>query len=539
MNAIANMARLARAGAVIAWSGARVFPEDSKLPPPLALFGRMTAPLRRRKLNGAAEGALTGPGANDAANPVRLSEALTSLGPSYIKLGQFLATRDDIIGRDLAADLATLQDRLPPFPQNEARKTVEDELGAPIDRLFVEFGPPVAAASIAQVHKAAVRKEDGTLKPLAVKILRPGIERRFNRDLDAYFFAANMIERLHAPSRRLRPRAVVDTLAKSVAIEMDLRMEAAAISEMAENSKDDPGFRVPAIDWTRSSRRVLTLEWIDGTPISDRAALEAQGHDLKAIGARLIQTFLRHAMRDGFFHADLHPGNLFVDAEGRLVAVDFGIMGRLGMKERRFLAEILHGFITRNYRRVAEVHFDAGYVPRRHSVDLFAQALRAIGEPIFDRPANEISMAQLLGQLLQYTDVFDMQTRPELLLLQKTMVVVEGVGRSLDPGLNIWVVAEPVVKGWMQDELGPEAQIEAAAEGAASVGKLVGEFPRLLGRAERTAEALSAMAEEGLRLDDHTVERLAEAQSRQSRANRLALWLGAVALAVIALTLLF
>ena len=539
MNAIANMARLARAGAVIAWSGARVFPEDSKLPPPLALFGRVTAPLRRRKLNGAADGNLSGPGAIDAPNPVRLSEALTSLGPSYIKLGQFLATRDDIIGRDLAADLATLQDRLPPFPQNEARKTVEDELGAPIDRLFAEFGPPVAAASIAQVHKAAVRKEDGTLKPLAVKILRPGIERRFNRDLDAYFFAANMIERLHAPSRRLRPRAVVDTLAKSVAIEMDLRMEAAAISEIAENSKDDPGFRVPAIDWTRSSRRVLTLEWIDGIPISDHAALLARGHDLKAIGARLIQTFLRHAMRDGFFHADLHPGNLFVDGQGRIVAVDFGIMGRLGMKERRFLAEILHGFITRNYRRVAEVHFDAGYVPRRHSVDLFAQALRAIGEPIFDRPANEISMAQLLGQLLQYTEVFDMQTRPELLLLQKTMVVVEGVGRSLDPGLNMWVVAEPVVKSWMQDELGPEAQIEAAAEGAASVGKLVGEFPRLLGRAERTAEALSAMAEEGLRLDDHTVERLAEAQSRQTRANRLALWLGAVALAVIALTLLF
>ncbi len=363
MNAIAHIARLARAGAVIAWSGARVFPEDSKLPPPLALFGRMTAPLRRRKANGAAEGNATDAMAGEPANTVRLSEALTSLGPSYIKLGQFLATRDDIIGRDLAADLATLQDRLPPFPQNEARKTVEDELGAPVERLFAEFGPPVAAASIAQVHKVAVRKEDGTLKPLAVKILRPGIERRFNRDLDAYFFAANMIERLHAPSRRLRPRAVVDTLAKSVAIEMDLRMEAAAISEMAENSKDDPGFRVPTIDWSRSSRRVLTLEWIDGIPISDHVALKAQGHDLKAIGARLIQTFLRHAMRDGFFHADMHPGNLFVDLRGRIVAVDFGIMGRLGMKERRFLAEILHGFITRNYRRVAEVHFDAGYVP--------------------------------------------------------------------------------------------------------------------------------------------------------------------------------
>ena len=333
-------------------------------------------------------------------NDARLSTALTSLGPSYIKLGQFLATRDDIIGRELAADLATLQDRLPPFSQDEARKAVEDALEAPIDTLFAEFGPPVAAASIAQVHKASVREPDGALKPVAVKVLRPGIEQRFNKDLDSYFFAARMIERFHPPSRRLRPEAVVETLAKSVAIEMDLRMEAAAISEMAENSKNDEGFRVPQVDWSRSARRVLTLEWIDGMPIADHDALRAQGHDLKALGARLMQTFLRHAMRDGFFHADMHPGNLFVDEEGRIVAVDFGIMGRLGLKERRFLAEILHGFITRNYRRVAEVHFEAGYVPRRHSVELFAQALRAIGEPIMDRPASEISMAQLLGPAL-------------------------------------------------------------------------------------------------------------------------------------------
>jgi ubiquinone biosynthesis protein len=243
-------------------------------------------------------------------------------------------------------------------------------------------------------------------------------------------------------------------------------------------------------------------------------------------------------MRDGFFHADMHPGNLFVDAQGRIVAVDFGIMGRLGLKERRFLAEILYGFLTRNYTRVAEVHFEAGYVPRKHSVAQFAQALRAIGEPIMDRPASEISMAQLLGQLFQYTEVFDMQTRPELLLLQKTMVVVEGVGRSLDPDLNIWVVSEPVVKGWIEKEFGTGAQFEAAAQGAATVGRLVGDFPKFLGQAERTAEALSAMAEEGFRLDDHTVERLAEAQGRQNRASRIGIWVGALALAVIALALL-
>jgi ubiquinone biosynthesis protein len=530
MNALTNMARLTRAGAIIAWSGARVLPDEVRLPPSLRLFRRMTAPLRQEKANGAA---------NAGADEAKLSTALTSLGPSYIKLGQFLATRDDIIGRELAADLATLQDRLPPFSQEEARKAVEDALEAPIDTLFAEFGPPVAAASIAQVHKAHVREPDGALKAVAVKVLRPGIEERFNQDLDSYFFAARMIERFHPPSRRLRPEAVVDTLAKSVAIEMDLRMEAAAISEMAENSKNDVGFRVPQVDWSRSARRVLTLEWMDGTPIADHAVLRAKGHDLKAIGARLMQTFLRHAMRDGFFHGDMHPGNLFVDDQGRIVAVDFGIMGRLGLKERRFLAEILHGFITRNYRRVAEVHFEAGYVPRRHSVELFAQALRAIGEPIMDRPASEISMAQLLGQLFQYTEVFDMQTRPELLLLQKTMMVVEGVGRSLDPELNIWVVAEPVVKDWMQTQFGPEAQFEAAAEGAVSVGKFVTDIPKLLGQAERAADAFSAVAEEGLRLDNYTVERLAEAQGRKNRSSRIGIWVAAIALAVIALALLF
>lgn len=526
MNDIANMARLTKAGAVLAWSGARVLPDDANLPAPLALFGRVTAPLRKN-------------GASEDGNETKLSAALTSLGPSYIKLGQFLATRDDIIGRELAADLSTLQDRLPPFSQADARKAVEEALGSPIDKLFAEFGPPVAAASIAQVHKAKVRMPDGTLKPVAVKVLRPGIEQRFQRDLDSYFFAARMVERFHPRSRRLRPLAVVDTLAKSVAIEMDLRMEAAAISEMAENTKNDEGFRVPQVDWTRSARRVLTLEWIDGIPIADHRALRAAGHDVKALGARLMQIFLRHAMRDGFFHADMHPGNLFVDAEGRIVAVDFGIMGRLGAKERRFLAEILHGFLNRDYRRVAEVHFEAGYVPRKHAVAQFAQALRAIGEPIMDRPASEISMAQLLGQLFQYTEVFDMQTRPELLLLQKTMVVVEGVGRSLDPELNMWLVSEPVVKEWMEKELGAGARLEAAAEGAVSVGRFMSDIPKLLGQAERTVDAFSAMFDEGVRLDKHTVERLAEAQSRQNRATRIGIWIGAIALAVIALTLLF
>jgi ubiquinone biosynthesis protein len=482
VNAIANMARLTKAGATLAWSGARVLPADTKLSGPLAVFGRVTAPLRQ---NGAASG-----------NEARLSTALTSLGPSYIKLGQFLATRDDIIGRELARDLSTLQDRLPPFSHEEAVKAVETELEAPIGQLFAEFGPPVAAASIAQVHKAKVKAPDGTLSDVAVKVLRPGVEQRFKKDLDS------------------------------------------ALSEMAENSKDDEGFRVPKVDWTRSARRVLTLEWIDGVPIADHDKLRAAGHDLKPLGARLMQTFLRHALRDGFFHADMHPGNLFVDGEGRIVAVDFGIMGRLGMKERRFLAEILYGFITRDYMRVAQVHFDAGYVPRKHSVAQFAQALRAIGEPIMDRPASEISMAHLLGQLLQYTEVFDMQTRPELIMLQKTMVVVEGVGRSLDPELNMWVVAEPVVKEWLESQLGAGARLEQAAEGAASVGRFVGDLPRLLTQAERTVDAFGAIVGDGLRLDDQSVERLAEAQYTRDRWSRVGIWVGAAALVAIALALL-
>ncbi len=521
--ALLHLARLARAGMVVVRHGARVIPENASLQGPARLFARLTAPIRRRR---------TGE------NEQKLSAALTALGPSYIKLGQFLATRDDIIGKELAADLSLLRDKLPPFSMAQAKRTVSEALGESVETLFDDFGPPLAAASIAQVHKATTREDGGSGRSVAVKILRPGIEGRFRRDLEAFAFAARMIERFHAPSRRLRPNAVVDTLARSVAIEMDLRMEAAAISEMAENIKGDGGFRVPEVDWSRSGRRVMTLEWIDGTPLSDIETLKAAGFDLKALGALLIRAFLRHAMRDGFFHADMHQGNLFVDRDGIIVAVDFGIMGRLGPVERRFLAEILHGFITRDYKRVSEVHFEAGYVPRRQSVELFAQALRAIGEPLMDRTADEISMGHLLGQLFQYTEVFDMKTQPQLLLLQKTMVVVEGVARTLDPNLNIWTAAEPVVREWMESQLGVEGRLQGAAEGAQSVGHFVGELPTILGRAERMAAAFSDMAEDGLRLDQHSIEQLAEAQARRERAGRWGIWIGALSLAVIAVVLM-
>jgi ubiquinone biosynthesis protein len=306
---------------------------------------------------------------------------------------------------------------------------------------------------------------------------------------------------------------------------MDFRLEAAALSEMAENTKDDPDFRVPAVDWDRTSKEVLTLEWIDATPLSDRARLLAKGFDLQRLARVLIQTFLRHALRDGFFHADMHPGNLFVDDSGQLIAVDFGIMGRLGAKERMFLAEILHGFITRDYHRTAEVHFEAGYVPPTHSVESFAQAIRAIGEPIHNRSAEDISMARLLTLLFEVTGLFDMRTRPELLLLQKTMVVVEGVARSFDPKLDMWTTAAPVVREWMTRNLGPAGKLESAAQGALEVGRFIGNAPGLLTRGARVLDQLDEITRDGLVLSPQTIAEIGKAEARRNRWTVVALWL--------------
>jgi ubiquinone biosynthesis protein len=516
--------RLTRAGLVLAQYGVRFVPPGTPVPLPLRLARVLTAPI----------GWLGAPRRARSAPQSRLADALTRLGPSYIKLGQFLATRADVIGTELAGELALLQDNLPPFSMAEARRAVEEALGGRLEDHFAEFGPPVAAASIAQVHKAVVIDADGRRREVAVKILRPGIERQFRRDLDSYYFAARQIERWHTPSRRLKPVAVVDTLKASTELEMDLRLEGAAISEMAENTATDDDFRVPQVDWQRTARRVLTVEWIDGIKLSDPAKVAAAGIDRKALGLNVMRSFLKHAMRDGFFHADMHQGNLFVDSGGRLVAVDFGIMGRLGIKERRFLAEILYGLITRDYKRAAEVHFWAGYVPPHHPVEVFAQALRAIGEPIHGRTAEEISMADLLGQLFAYTEVFDMQTRPELILLQKTMVVVEGVARGLDPSLNMWVAAEPVAKEWIEANLGPMGRLREAGEGASAIGKIIADLPALLTQGQQTAVALSDMVRDGLRLDDETVRKIAQEEARSTRWGRLALWIAAISLAVLA-----
>ena len=495
--AFENSLRLIRAARVLARHDA-LFPfTDLPAPPPAFRVARWLARVRMPWEARAS--------ATDSARPgERLAEALQYLGPSYIKLGQMLATRPDVIGEQLARDLMRLQDRLDPFSQTEAEAAILQELGGSIQDHFTEFGPAIAAASIAQVHKAwtpdkAHPDADPAKRQVAVKILRPGVEQAFARDLDSFVWAAQLIERTQPGLHRLRLTEVVRVLKESVAMEMDLRYEAAAASELAENMSAEIAtgeYRVPAIDWRRTGRRVLTLEWMDGVSIGDNAALLAAGHDLKALAARVIALFLKQAMRDGFFHADMHQGNLFVGPDGSVIAVDFGIMGRLDPRSRKYLAEILYGLLRRDYRRVAELHFEAGFVTRNKSVDAFAQALRSVGEPIFGLRASEISMSRLLGQLFRVTETFSMHTQPQLLLLQKTMVVVEGVARGLNPDVDFWEVSKPVITDWAARHLGPEARFMEAAEGAAALARALPNLPHLIERAERAASRFYSAEDE-------------------------------------------
>jgi ubiquinone biosynthesis protein len=508
ISALTHIARLARAGFVFAREGVFGVVDPSLVPPPGQLALKIAGLIQRR-------GAKSGP---------RLSRALERMGPAYLKLGQFLATRPDVVGVVLARDLEALQDRLPPFSQAEAEAAIAASLERPVTQVFASFGPAVAAASIAQVHRGEVLR-DGIRHPVAIKVLRPNVHARFRRDLGDFFFVAEKAETYSADARRLRLVEVINTMSRSVSMEMDLRLEAAALSEMAENTRDDPDFRVPTVDWDRTTHNVLTMEWIDALPLSDHARLQEAKVNLPDLGRKVIQSFLRHALRDGFFHADMHPGNLFLDAQGRLVAVDFGIMGRLGAKERRFLAEILLGFITRDYRRVAEVHFEAGYVPSHHSVENFAQAIRAIGEPIHNRTAEEISMARLLTLLLEVTGLFDMRTRPELILLQKTMVVVEGVARSFDPKLDIWKIADPVVREWIERNLGPVGRIQGAVSGAGDLARVLATLPQIASRSLIVLEQLETMSREGLRLSPETIAALGRTEARKSRWRTIALWI--------------
>ena len=520
MSSLAASLRLMRAGWVLAREGVFASIPVEGLTG-VAAFGQRVVKLLAKR------------GGKSATRELRLARAINRLGPSYVKLGQFLATRPDVVGKQLAQDLSRLQDRMDSFPTAQARQMIEDSIGRSVDDLYVSFDDAIAAASIAQVHPAEVM-DNGAPKKVAVKVIRPGVRQRFANDLESYFLVARLQEKWIADARRLKPVEVTETLAQTTRIEMDLRLEAAALSELRDNTKDDPGFRVPSVDWERTGRDVLTMEWIDGVKMNDLEGLASAGHDLPKIGALLIQSFLRHTLRDGFFHADMHPGNLFVDAAGGIVAVDLGIAGRLGKKERRFLAEILYGFIKRDYYRVAEVHFEAGYVPRKHDVASFAQAIRAIGEPIHGQSADTISMAKLLTLLFEVTQVFDMETRPELLLLQKTMVVVEGVARTLDPAFNMWKTAEPVVASWIAGNLGPRGMIEDAGDGLKALASLARQAPDFAARTERLSLEIDKMAADGLRFDTETAEAIGKAEARHGRSGRWALWVIAVALIYVA-----
>lgn len=380
--------------------------------------------------------------------------AFQAIGPAAIKLGQTLATRPDIIGMEPALNLLTLQDQLPPAPFSEIYEQIDHSLNQPAAKLFASIDPePVGAASIAQVHKAVT--SDG--RAVAVKVLRPGIREKFAEDIETYEWAAAHLEALGGEAARLRPPLVIANLKRWTLRELDLRREAASASELRESMQSVAGYEIPVIDWDRTSGRVLTLEWVDGVKIANIDALRAAGHDLNAIAERLVLTFLRQAISEGFFHADMHQGNLFVKADGTIVAIDFGIMGRINRQARLWLAEILYGLTTGNYRRVAEIHFDAQYVPAHHNVEDFATALRAVGEPTRGKPVSELSVGQMLDSLFAITRDFDMQVQPHLLLLQKTMVMVEGIATSLNPSINMWDVAAPFVRDWIRDELGPEA----------------------------------------------------------------------------------
>ncbi len=461
-----NIWRLIRTGATFERTGAmKEALAALDAPPALRLAARVLGwPFRWLGLRG-----------DPALPPV--TRALTALGPAYIKFGQILSTRPDVVGAQMAEQLQVLQDRLAPFPTPIARQMIEEDLGQPVETLFSEFSDAIAAASIAQVHRARLA-ETGEL--VAVKVLRPDILRAFRRDIDAFYLMASTIELLAPFTKRLRPTDVITHFESVVMGELDLRLEASAAAEFAANTARDEGFKVPRPLWMLSARNVMTLGWADGLPLSELAAIDAAGHDRSALAERILQLFLRHALRDGYFHGDMHQGNLKISADGDIVALDFGIMGRIDAYTRRVYAEILFGFIRKDYRRVAEVHFEAGYVPPDRDVDDFARALRSVGEPIFGMDATRISMARLLAYLFEVTERFGMQTRTELILLQRTMVVVEGVARSLDPRINIWKVAQPVVEEYIKENVGPRAVLRDLSRTVQVLSRFGPKLPQLV-----------------------------------------------------------
>lgn len=472
--------RLVRTGWVLLRHDALLPKETAYLLPPIPRFGAATLRtlFSRKSTLRAGE---------------RYALAFQQLGPAFIKLGQILSTRGDIFGETFILDLAHLKDRLSPFPKAVAEATIRESLGAPLDAIFSEFGDAIGSASIAQAHAAVLK--DG--RKVAVKVLRPHIEQIVAADIAMLTLGADMVAFFFPSTKRLEPQAFVATVATSLLLELDLRLEASAADEIGKIINDEPWMRAPKIVWHHVSRRVMVMEWADGVPLSDPETLNLPGLDHKELADNLIRAFLSQALDHGVFHADLHEGNLFVQAPARLIAIDFGIIGRLRPKERRYLAEMLWGFLRRDYKRVAEVHFEAGYVPAHQNVDSFAQALRAVGEPVLGRQATEVSMGRLLSQLFEITAQFDMHLRPELVLLQKTMVSVEGVARRIYPEHNLWEAARPVVRAWISRELSPVVEARRLFERLVHKLRLDDDEPGTPGRVNLELETLKIVAQQG------------------------------------------
>ncbi len=501
IRSLRNLFRLIRIAWIMARHGVLEPLETVAEAPALALFARLARRLSDRRVTGRWG--------------ERLAAALVALGPSFIKFGQSLATRADLIGDQASADLTMLQDRLPPFEPAVARAALEHELDAPVDSLFARFdATPVAAASIAQVHRA--RTADG--REVAVKILRPGIEAAVARDLDLFQWIAETVERLLPWTERLRPVETVRVFRETVEIELDLRFEGAAAAELAENFQGSPDFRVAAVDWARTTRRVLTTAWVEGCRIDDLATLDAYGLDPTDLLAKAAGVFFNQVFRDGFFHADMHPGNILVEPDGTLVPVDFGIMGRVDLATRFYLADTLTGFLNGDWRAVAEIHFRMGFVPADKSIDLFTQACRSIGEPLMDKPLHEVSVARLLGQVLRIAETFEMRAQPQLLLLHKTIVVSEGVGRKLNPNVNMWALARPLIEQWMIENRGPEALLARSAD---DVMRALTRLPALVRAADRMLQHLD---EGGLKVHPESL-RIHAGLNAPQRLSSWTLWL--------------
>lgn len=460
----------------------------------------------------------------------RLAEALTELGPTFIKLGQSLSTRPDLLGVDIAQDLTELRDKVPEFDGKTAISIIENDLGKPIDKLFSSFDEkPVAAASIAQVHFAITT--DG--KQVAVKVLRPNIENMLKRDIRLFYWLAKTTEKLQPSLKRLKPVQMVKTFEHTISLEMDLRYEGAAAEEFTDNFYGDDDLKIPEIDWIRTGQRVLTMERIKGVPIDDAKELKKQGHDLTKITTKSAETFFNMVFKDGFFHGDLHPGNLFVGKNGEIIALDFGITGRLSEETRYYLAEILYGFTNGDFKRVAKVHFQAGFVSKEHNIDEFAQACRSITAPIINRPLNEISIAKVLGQLFQITKTYGMETQPQLLLLQKSMLTAEGIGRILTPGFNMWELARPLVEEWVYNNIGPEAQIKRRFK---KTVKMADNLPTLVNNASNVVEDLRVG---GIKIHPDTVRTMIEENTKRVRCERKPFRLGIIIPWAIVLFLLY